>query len=592
VYHHQTLKSEKMIGSILGNYRILKKIGEGGMGAVYLARDLSLEREVAIKIIAPELARNPALMARFRVEAIAQAKLNHTNIVTIHSFDQEKDSYFIVMEHVDGKNLRAVIKESGKIPVVQALKILAQLLEGMGYAHSRGIVHRDIKPSNIFLTSQQIAKIGDFGIAKVEGIEGLTKIGTTLGSPVYSSPEQLLGKQVDARTDVYSLGMTLYEMLTGAPPLKLSGSGDYHALKQALDFIPPKPSTSNPDIPGSVDEIVMKSIARELAQRYHSAKEMGKDVKRLLSSLTPVPAVPGRPGVANNIPGKIQPPASRSRSGVKGLKSPLPRKNLAVILVLAVALVVIVVFLLISGTDNPLPVQTGSDAPPSTLAQPDSRGSSLAEMPRIIEPDKPDAIEPPSLSSPGSITAVETPSVSGPAAIPQLLKEMAWLIRNGHYKKAINRGLSAVNNGTSTGGIYQKIAQAYFYDGQKDKARLYALKALEADQYLRFNIGYLYRKDRIVYGTLAVSQQNLSFEPSLEKASAYGFSLPVSQVRKIYDDLMSDITDIFKKRKNRKNPILVIRDRKKNKYMLQLKRDDNKLRDFIKVVIKTLMKGS
>jgi serine/threonine protein kinase len=145
-----------MIGTILGNYRILKKIGEGGMGSVYLTRDLTLEREVAIKIIAPELARNPGLMARFRVEAIAQAKLNHTNIVTIHSFNQEKDIYYIVMEYMEGKTLKAAIKEN--IPVVQALKIFSQLLGGIAYAHSKGVVHRDIKPSNIFLTGDQVAQ--------------------------------------------------------------------------------------------------------------------------------------------------------------------------------------------------------------------------------------------------------------------------------------------------------------------------------------------------------------------------------------------------------------------------------------------------
>jgi serine/threonine protein kinase len=194
-----------MIGDIIGNYRVLKKLGEGGMGTVYLARDLSLEREVALKIISPELARNPSLMARFRVEAIAQAKLNHTNITVIHSFDQQKDIYYIVMEFVDGKTLKQVVREKGKIPLKEAADIFSQILQAVAYAHSRGIVHRDIKPSNIFLTKEHIVKIGDFGIAKVEGIDGLTRIGSTLGSPHYSSPEQVMGKKTDARTDVYSL---------------------------------------------------------------------------------------------------------------------------------------------------------------------------------------------------------------------------------------------------------------------------------------------------------------------------------------------------------------------------------------------------
>jgi serine/threonine protein kinase len=588
--------SEKMIGSILGNYRILKKIGEGGMGSVYLARDLSLEREVAIKIIAPDLARNPGLMARFRVEAIAQAKLNHTNIVTIHSFDQEKDSYYIVMEHVDGKNLKAVIKESGKIPVVQTLKIFVQLLEGMTYAHSRGVVHRDIKPSNIFLTSRQTAKIGDFGIAKVEGIEGLTKIGTTLGSPVYSSPEQLLGKKVDERTDIYSLGMTLYEMLTGAPPLKLSGQGDYKDLKQALEFNPPQPSASNAAIPGPVDAIVMKSIAKDLGQRYQSTRELEQEVKQVLSSLTPDPSAPVnpvKPGRKNKAAGKDLKAASQPRSGFNGIKIPVRQKPLAVVFGLTAVLLVIIVFLVVSGTGNPLPIHTGSDSKPSSLNHSlGSHGKTLADMPRIVKADKPVPTDPSGISQPDPSPTRELPSAAGIGNTSELLKRMGWLIRKGYYQKAADLGLSAGKNGALPGALYQEIARAYYYDGQKDKARLYYLRALETDQYLSFNIGYLYEKDKILYGTLVITSQTISFKPSNEKVSRWGFSLAISQVRKIYDDLISDITDIFKKKKNRKNPILVLRDREKNKYMLQLKIDDNQLRDFIKDIIKTLSKGS
>jgi len=201
---------------------MIRKIGEGGMGSVYLARDLSLEREVAIKIISPELARNPELMARFRVEAIAQARLNHTNIVTIHSFEHRKQIYYIVMEYVEGKTLKVLIRECGKIPVRQSLEIVSRILAGLSYAHSMGVLHRDIKPANIFITGGDEVKIGDFGIAKVKGIDGLTRVGSTLGTPLYSSPEQIRGKKMGPATDIYSLGVTLYEMLTGTPPFNSS----------------------------------------------------------------------------------------------------------------------------------------------------------------------------------------------------------------------------------------------------------------------------------------------------------------------------------------------------------------------------------
>lgn len=172
-----------MIGKILGNYKILKQLGEGGMGTVYLGLDLTLEREVALKVISPELVRKPGLMTRFKVEAIAQAKLNHSNITSIYSFDQQKDIYYIVMEYVEGQTLKAIINQKGPMPLNEALEIFSQILSGVGYAHAKGVVHRDIKPSNIFLDLEHTAKIGDFGIAKVEGIEGLTKLGSTLGSP-------------------------------------------------------------------------------------------------------------------------------------------------------------------------------------------------------------------------------------------------------------------------------------------------------------------------------------------------------------------------------------------------------------------------
>jgi serine/threonine-protein kinase len=276
-----------MQGKILGNYRVLKKIGEGGMGAVYLARDVGLEREVAVKVISPELARNPGLMARFRVEAIAQARLNHSNIVTIHSFEQQKDIYYIVMEYVEGKTLKEMIKEKGNIPVKQALTIFSGLLGGIAYAHRKGVLHRDIKPANIFITPDETVKIGDFGIAKVSGIDGLTRVGSTIGTPLYSSPEQIRGEKMGPGTDIYSLGVTLYEMLTGVQPFKTGSGSDFEIQQAHLEKTPGNPSSLNSAVFSKLDAIVLKSLAKSPSERFYSAEAFKKTVDALAKKMAP-----------------------------------------------------------------------------------------------------------------------------------------------------------------------------------------------------------------------------------------------------------------------------------------------------------------
>jgi serine/threonine protein kinase len=324
-----------MEGKTIGNYRILKKIGEGGMGSVYLAHDMTLEREVAIKIISPELARNPRLMARFRVEAIAQARLNHTNIVIIHAFDHQEETYYIVMEYVPGKTLKTIIKEKGKIPVQQSLRIAARILDGLCCAHSQGVLHRDIKPANIFITADDNVKIGDFGIAKVKGIDGLTRVGSTLGTPHYSSPEQIRGQKMDAGTDIYSLGITLYEMVTGTLPFTSPSGSNYEIQVGHLEKNPLPPSALDRTIPASVDTLILKCLAKSPLQRYPGAVEF----KRAIEGL---PGDTGAKKKAGVLPGfkipkiklpKIKPPAIDSSvlkkidikiPGIKGFMQSLP----------------------------------------------------------------------------------------------------------------------------------------------------------------------------------------------------------------------------------------------------------------------------
>jgi len=276
-----------MIGQTLGNYRILEKLGEGGMGAVYLADDISLERHVAIKIISPLLARRSELMARFRVEAIAQARLNHSNIVTIHSFDQQNDVYYIVMEYVEGKTLKKLIRDRGKIPEQEALIIISRLLDGLSYAHARGVLHRDIKPANIFVTPENIVKIGDFGIAKVQGIDGLTRVGARLGTPLYSSPEQIRGEKLNAAADIYSVGVTLFEMLTGALPFANVSGSDFEIQQAHLERAPSRPSALNPKISASVDTLVLKSLAKSPPARYLNTAAFKEAVETILHRSPP-----------------------------------------------------------------------------------------------------------------------------------------------------------------------------------------------------------------------------------------------------------------------------------------------------------------
>lgn len=306
---------------LLGNYRILKKIGEGGMGAVYLARDVGLEREVAIKIISPELARSSHLMARFRVEAIAQARLNHPHIVTIHSFEQQEDTYYIVMEYMDGKTLKEMLREKGKLPVELVLRIFLQLLEGITYAHRKGVLHRDIKPANIFVNPDGTVKIGDFGIAKVSGINGLTRVGAAVGTPLYSSPEQIRGEKMGTGTDIYSLGVTLYEMLTGVQPFKTGSGSDFEIQKAHLEKIPGNPSSFNPDVPPTLDALVMKCLSKSPTQRFRSAEALKKAMAGRVA-----PAAHDAPPLVSEVPpgqkvGFLSKLLQGTKKKIKGIKN-------------------------------------------------------------------------------------------------------------------------------------------------------------------------------------------------------------------------------------------------------------------------------
>jgi serine/threonine protein kinase/Tfp pilus assembly protein PilF len=274
-----------MIGKTILHYKIIEKLGEGGMGIVYKAEDTKLKRDVAIKFLPSRIADNKEERERFKIEAQAAAALNHPNIATIHAIEEHNKDTFIVMEYIDGQELKDIVGAHRKppIPIDDVIKYATQIAEGLQAAHEKGIIHRDIKSSNIMITSKNQVKIMDFGLAKVRGGTLVTKAGTTLGTAAYMSPEQARGNEADHRSDIWSFGVVIYEMLTGQLPF----SGDYEAAVaySILNEEPATASTLNSEVPLELERIVTKTLAKDPNDRYQRMDELPVDLKTLKRSI-------------------------------------------------------------------------------------------------------------------------------------------------------------------------------------------------------------------------------------------------------------------------------------------------------------------
>ena len=262
----------------LGRYVIQSELGRGAMGVVYKATDSVLERVVAVKTVNMALERDGAdkYEARFYQEAKSAGGLNHPNIVTVHDVGKAGDVVFMAMEYIEGVELRSLIGEGRALALPQALSIATQIAEGLAYAHSKGVVHRDIKPSNIMVVANGPAKITDFGIARRRSASDLTQTGMMLGSPKYMSPEQVIGKRADHRSDIFSLGVIVYEMLTGSAPF--NGENVTALMYQIVNFVPPAPSHVKSELPQMLDYVVAKMLAKPMDERYQDAADVARDL--------------------------------------------------------------------------------------------------------------------------------------------------------------------------------------------------------------------------------------------------------------------------------------------------------------------------
>jgi serine/threonine-protein kinase len=291
-----------------GDFLVDRLLGRGGMGEVYLARQQSLNRPVALKVLKPELASNPTYLSRFEVEATAVARLNHPNIVQVYTLGRHGDLRFIAMEYVQGTNLREYLTKKGTAELSLALSFMRQTCQAVAVAGEFGLIHRDIKPENLLLTRKGQVKVADFGLCREQGADALqlTQEGVTLGTPMYMSPEQVRGHELDHRSDLYSMGVTFYHLLAGSPPFRAES-----AVAMALKHLQETPidlAVHRPDLPPELTSLVMRLMAKKREDRFQSAREVDRELARLKGIVTatqaamPIPGASGEVAVQDSAP--------------------------------------------------------------------------------------------------------------------------------------------------------------------------------------------------------------------------------------------------------------------------------------------------
>lgn len=341
-------------------YKVTEKVGSGGMAEVYKAYDPVLNRVVAIKTLHPQFAQEEDFIARFRREAQSAANLNHSNIVNVYDWGREGNTYFIVMEYLEGKNLKQLIEEKGALDASEAVGIASKVLQALEVAHQNEVIHRDIKPGNIIINPQGEVKVTDFGIARAGATSTMTQTGSIVGTAQYISPEQAQGATAEAPSDLYSLGVVLYEMLTGSPPFE-GDSPVAVALKQVNEE-PVPPRKLRPDIPKPLETVVMHALSKNPSDRYQDAAEFREDLAKVAQGL-PVKKGGFSPGDKTVV---MKRPLAKKRRGKKTL--------------LWTALIILAILLAVAGG-----LAIGGLFAPKTAVVPDLKGKAVTEAKLLLK---------------------------------------------------------------------------------------------------------------------------------------------------------------------------------------------------------------
>jgi len=340
--------SDDLTGQRMGDFQILRRLGQGGMGQVYLAEQVSLRRQVALKMLRPELAANPVALKRFQQEAESAARATHANIVQVYMIGAFGGLHYMALEFIDGRSLKDFLQRKGPPDLLLALSIMRQVAAALQRAGEMGIIHRDIKPENILLSRKGEAKVADFGLSRCLEVErqplNLTQSGITMGTPLYMSPEQVEGKQLDCRTDMYSFGVTCYHMLAGQPPFQ--GTSAFEVALQHVRREPAPLASIRPDLPEPLCAIVHRMMAKDPSQRYQTGRELLKDLVRLRESLTGTTSFQLSPLTATNtaLPATPTMPAAEAELGLPaetvsaGIPAPRRRSWLPLLFLVSVLL--------------------------------------------------------------------------------------------------------------------------------------------------------------------------------------------------------------------------------------------------------------